>query len=462
LTKSRIEEARGDRQAAQASMRAAVQGGFSEEKAQRLSKLGGKIRKDDVRWNLPMPQDALGLSHFVPPPYPASFAQLPVLIPVWQAFKADIRAEQEQLSAQSKKLGAERAAATQAWLDEANFRGPLSAKADRIMRLDKAVLETESARVSAHWQEAQRIEQEARDKMHQRLEEIRIAGEKQYANVAGGYGYEYSCPEITATIDTYLQTANPVLEKAGNEMLEFERRRINELVYLEQFRMTDQSYEIVKLNNKSVFLGSLQQAHLHSSAQLGGLYQALLLYGGCLHGSGKSKSSKLADFDDINCQHIVDFTVPGIGSTQVRCNKMVTTLNPVGLGGKASWTEDLNQDRVLSASAEISLKGVTVGAHGEFDNEGISRGGVSVGTGIGDQVGAGPLEMGVSAGGSIGVEFDRNGISDVRVEGSVGATGASKIEGVGGTEVSTNIDSSWSWNAGASASASGGFDRSLF
>ncbi len=44
VTKSRIEEACGDKAAAIESMRMAIQGGFSEEKAQRLARLGGKLK----------------------------------------------------------------------------------------------------------------------------------------------------------------------------------------------------------------------------------------------------------------------------------------------------------------------------------------------------------------------------------------------------------------------------------
>jgi tetratricopeptide (TPR) repeat protein len=61
VTKSRIEEARGDKAAAQASMREAIRGGFSQAKQRRLERLGGRLQKDDVRWTLPMPADPLGL-----------------------------------------------------------------------------------------------------------------------------------------------------------------------------------------------------------------------------------------------------------------------------------------------------------------------------------------------------------------------------------------------------------------
>ncbi|MBI1424768.1 MAG: hypothetical protein GC149_15085 [Gammaproteobacteria bacterium] len=482
VTISRIQEARGDKQAAQASMRAAIRGGFSEDKAQRLAKLGDKPSHDDVRWTLPMPQDALGLSRFVAPAYPTSFAQLPVLTPIWRSFKADINAERERLSSQSAKLAANRNAASKAWIKEAYFRGPLSAKAERLVKLELADSKRETDRLTTQWRAAQQIEEQARKTMEQRLDAINAEGEKKYANYPGGYDRKFSCSQLVPTIDKYIETSNPPLEKAGNELLEFSRRQINELAYLDQFRMTDLSYEIAKLDYKIKFLDALLQANHHSAAQLGGTYDALLhgYWNACGRDNGKKPGKgKLADFDDIHCEYISTLNL-GVGTITTRCNKMETKFDAPFVPVAAKWTEDLNKDRLLSASAEVQIEAVTVGAHGEFDDKGLASGGVSVGakanigpdkdTGNivagGEKIGAGPLEIGVSVKGTVGVEFDRTGITDVRIEASAGSSASSTIgktdAGGASSQVSTNVTSSWSWNGGASASASGNFDRSVF
>jgi hypothetical protein len=490
VTLSRIQEARGDKQAAQASMRAAIRGGFSEEKAQRLARLGGKPGRDDVRWTLPMPQDALGLSRFVPPAYPTSFAQLPALTPIWRSFKADLHAERERLSAQGAKLAAGRNASTQAWIQEANFRGPLSAKAELVFRLEQADFKRETTRLTAQWSQARRIEAEARKKMEQRLDAINAEGEKKYANYPGGYDRKFSCSQLVPTIDKYIETSSPPLEKVGNELMEFSRRQINELAYIDQFRMTDTSYEIAKLNYKIQFLDALLLAHNHDATQTSGTYDALLhgYWNACGRDNGKKPGKgKLADFDDIHCEYISTLSL-GVGTITTRCNKMESRFDAAFSPVTVAWTEDLIKDHLLNASAEVQIEAVTVGAHGEFDDEGLAGGGVSVGAkaGIGtekvidkvtgktgtqialggEKLSAGPLEIGVSVKGTVGIEFDRTGITDVRIEAGVGSSASSiigKTEAAGGTsQVSTDVKSSWSWNAGASALSSGNFDRSVF
>ena len=158
--------------------------------------------------------------------------------------------------------------------------------------------------------------------------------------------------------------------------------------------------------------------------------------------------------------------MPGFGSIDVRCNRMETTLDPIVIPIKAKWTEDLNKDRVLSASAEIDIEGVTVGGHGEFDERGLKSGGVEVGAGVGRDVSSGPFKAGVEASGKVGIEFDRSGITDIRIEGGVGSkastTVASTPAASASSGVSTAVNSTWSWNAGASAAASGGFSSKAF
>jgi len=131
--------------------------------------------------------------------------------------------------------------------------------------------------------------------------------------------------------------------------------------------------------------------------------------------------------------------LPGIGRSEIRSNRATVELDPVALPFKANWNEDLNKDRVLMASAEIEIKGVTIGARGEFDESGLKSAEVTAAV----SVGAGPLQAKFDA---VAVEFDRNGVTDVRAQALV------------------NLDEKtvMSWNAGTSAAPSSNFDPSLF
>lgn len=452
VTQSLIEEARGDRAAAQASMRKAIADGYSEGKERRLNKLGGRLAPSELRWTMKLPADALGLSKFVPPPYAMKLSDLWLLPPSWQSFREDVEAMRDKYKAQAVAL-----AKQTPWLADAALRGPLTAKALRMSQLSGD--DWTRRRNAAHgaYADAIRFEQQERKTLERRLAAIHAEGEQKYRNVPGGYQYDYVCPQIRAAITQYLEATGKRLDEARRGLLDYERQTINERLYYAQFMQSQRSFEYTVMQAKVEFLDVLRGSALNDGPGL--MHQ---FGNSCLKPDRPGKpGGKLADFDELNCQHIVSLTVPGFGRIDVRCNRMDTTLDPIVVPFKAQWSEDLNTDRVLSASAAVSIKGVSVAGRGEFDDQGLARGGVQVGAGVGTSVGAGPLEVGLDASATVGIEFDRGGITDVRLEGGIGASVSSTVAGAG-TEVNTNLGGTWSWNAGASATASGGFDRFVF
>ena len=483
VTKSRIEEARGDRQAAQASMRAAIRGGYSEAKEQRLRKLGGKLAAGDARWQLNKAAHPLGLSDLAAPEYPSNAGETLVAQGLWKAYQ---RRLQETIAQLRAKVGRTAAQQTGAALSPATpgmrlpiaaqftsqmlrFHAPLAPLATQVMRADEEASKAEAKRVTAALVDAEKFEAAERAKLEQQIRMFHAEGEQRYRNVSGGYQLEYSCKQVIAAQTAYLQKVTPELERAAKALIAFYHRRIGEIANLTQYTMSDAEFDAAKDNFRLQFLQAVERAHGLVMAKEGkaGFFGAGMAYPYericLLRPAAKPPRHKLVDFDEMNCQHVVSFAAPGIGRFDIRCNSASVEIDPIALPFKVKWTEDLIKDRVLTASAEIDLKGVTVGGRGEFDDDGIARGGVSVGTGIGAGQKAGPLEVGVSAGGRVGVDFDRSGITDVRIETNVGASAKSGIEDTGaGSQVKTEVTGAWSWNGGTSAAASGGFDRSAF
>jgi hypothetical protein len=287
-------------------------------------------------------------------------------------------------------------------------------------------------------------------------------GQQRYRNVAGGYQYDYACRQIRAAVTQYLEASGKRLDEARRGLLDYERQAVNERLYYAQFMQSQRSFEYAVTQSKVEFLNLLQGQALNSGPGL--MHQ---FGGSCLKPDRPGKAGgKLADFDDANCQHIVHLGAPGYGSIDVRCNRMEATLDPIVLPFKVSWTEDLNKDRVLSASAEIEIEGVTVGGRGEFDEQGLKSGGVEIGAGVGKDPSSGPFKAGVGASGKVGIEFDRSGITDIRIDGGVGSTASTTVVSTptasASSSASVGVKSTWSWNAGASASASGGFSSKAF
>jgi tetratricopeptide (TPR) repeat protein len=126
VTTSRIEEARGDKAASIESMRMAIQGGFSEGKAQRLAKLSDNLKPGDARWSMKLPAETLRLSKLVPPPYATKVPDLSLLPPAWQSFSDDVGAERDKYK---DKVQPAALAKRSPWQADAALRGPLTSKA---------------------------------------------------------------------------------------------------------------------------------------------------------------------------------------------------------------------------------------------------------------------------------------------------------------------------------------------
>ncbi|MBI1424771.1 MAG: tetratricopeptide repeat protein [Gammaproteobacteria bacterium] len=497
VTKSVIEEASGDKAAAQASMRAAIRGGFSEAKRQRLEHLGGKLQKNDVRWTLPMPADPLGLGKFEPPPYPMSMAELPTAIPAWQNFIAEAATRGAELNyafaASQAGTGGKAPSSVINTPFGGSFTmknsgpggermhsvpGPLAAKASTVYAFDTDVLQRKLGQLTSDVQQVQAKLQADWMDTGKRIADVRAR-----CNAQPNFGGERcGCGEIGKIVNAYLEHWNGQLQPLQNEWLAWTRRKADADAYFAQYTaVNDSQFEDSKHMAEASYLNTL------ANLKAAGVANAEVDYCRPEEKTKPAKGGKLRDFDDLHCDYVSNLDLLGFGSIQVRCNKMITTFEPMLTGFKAKWVEDMNKDRVLSASVEVQVEAVTVGAHGEFDEQGLASGGVSVGAkaGIGpekiddlpigkardivlggDKIKSGPLEVGVEVKGSFGVEFDRSGITDVRVEASVGAKASSSVVSTDtaspGAEASASVGSQWSWNAGASGSTSGNFDRSFF
>jgi hypothetical protein len=131
------------------------------------------------------------------------------------------------------------------------------------------------------------------------------------------------------------------------------------------------------------------------------------------------------------------------------------------------------KDRLLRASAQVSIDFVTVGGHSEFDDKGLASGGLTVGAtaNLAEMLDraplkGGPLEIGVEVGVTAGLEFDRSGLTDVSINAGVESKVSStigKTEAAGSkSAVTAGANGTWSWNAGYSGNVSGNFNSSVF
>ncbi|MBO9636091.1 MAG: hypothetical protein J7578_23510, partial [Chitinophagaceae bacterium] len=106
LTKSFIEESKGNKQGAINAVKRSIVKAYSMEKENRLNKLGSTLRSENVSWDRPMPQDPLGLEKFKWPAYPMNIAESEILEAEWDAFREKCQEEINELKTQETTLQA--------------------------------------------------------------------------------------------------------------------------------------------------------------------------------------------------------------------------------------------------------------------------------------------------------------------------------------------------------------------
>ncbi len=465
LTLARVQQARGDHQAAQASLHKALQGGFSDSKEEQLRKAGGKLNAADVRWRRPMPQDPLGLEKFVLPAWPMKAAKLPVATMEWKAFKQMVSGLTTSLGQQQQRVSDgmnSQAALTKAVMATLNL--PFIRKASALMGNIDEQYEISYGKQMTALAEAATADGYAYMELNRQLEAIDKAWEEKYRDVAGSYPPEYTCDERNALIDNYLSTTNQLYAELQTDMLATQRRYLNELAYLSQYTSaTPELFEAAKLAYKGTYAQAL---HSLNVALFSIDREVCFTAAEPVKGGGK-----LTNFDDFHCEYISTMTMPGVGSIVSRCNVTEANFDPIFAPGKASWATEINDDntnRLTRASAQVSIEGVTVGGHSEFDADGMKSGGLTVGvsTDLGTKLKGGPLEIGVEVGVTAGIEFDRSGITDVSITGGIESKSSSTIADTGAaksqSELTAGVNSTWSWNSGFGGEVSAGFDSSVF
>lgn len=464
---ARIQSELGDKSAAQASLRQALQGGFSEEKFQDLRQAGGKLTRDDLNWRIPMPQDPLGLERFTRPAYPRTARELPKAMAEWEAARGEWQALKEELEGKERSLPQ----APQAEI-LASTSAPFFALATKVLQFESEHYQRLQKRLSATGNELWKKVQMEWDKVEKGVEALDAAGDKKYRNVAGGYQFDYTCPDVLKLIDQYLAATIPAVAQYEAEYLETMRRHHNEAAYLNQFVLPPVSWERSKLQFKTGYLSLLPGSNSMTGSVLRlpeGLVQQRRY--ACFGGpQEKNARRKLPDFDDIHCEHIATLNFPGLGKIVSHCNQLTAELKPQFGLIEAEWalkdTGRGGETRWLNASVALDIRGVKLGGHSEFDTKGIKSGGLSLGVGteVG-KLGAGPLEIGVEAGATLNLEFDRGGIKDLSVGASVetktGGNFAQTDAGQMKTVLKTEIKGTASWNAGLGGEAKQGFDSSV-
>lgn len=402
LTKSFIEESRGKKEAAVESAKRSINGGYTNEKENRLSKLGYDKVSKDIHWDKPMPQDPLGLEKFKWPNLPLNVEQSRVLEKEWDAFNEALLKEMNDLSAQEDKL-------FEAWetireeraqeLFRASQKGqyaslfpPLAYKA--FVKL-KYLVDDSDGHISFSNESKFNALMAAKEKIDV-LEDVlenRIKTLNQNYGDQFGEGkanpFSAACADYNSAYNNFLSTANVQFDQAKNDYLEFLRRRLNDQIYYDQYTMWPEEFELAKVIAKGKWLGAIG---------IGGVFRAKSGY--CLESEEELKPEKfkLQAFDDVACQYNATMDLRIVKITN-NCSRMTSEFDFMFLSYvRKDDFERAEGDTYIGSTCKLSAE-------------------------VGKELEAGPLKVEAKVGGGIELEFGTLGLEDVVLigEAKVGA-----------------------------------------
>jgi tetratricopeptide (TPR) repeat protein len=411
LTKSFIEESKGNKAEAVTLVNKSILHSYSEEKEDRLRKLGHKLTSKEVSLPKNTKADPLNLGGFSPPPFPMSVDECIALEPVWAAFRQQLEVQSAALKKQLKEADQIAMDMQQKRMNE-NF-GMI--KASMNAGSPQAVL----TGVPLHATAAGLKQNEVMDEYGRRMEAF---GKKTAAFLIGpavqlGKDYETVmdklreedleqtgegkpnkdfCPRYKEASDKYLKACNGAEELFSKESLEIQKKFLNEFTHWQMYSEWPEKFEVYKLGAKIKWLDVLLAGSPNTFKSITEFKCAKPPLG---------KAGKLSQFDDVACKYHSEISLP-IGKMKSDCSRFTTELDlsVIKFGLKQDMDKETFSDQFMSCTVEVGAK-------------------------VGKDVKLGPLSVEASAGGRVGIEIDRTGVKDVYVTGGVKAGAGTNIIG---------------------------------
>lgn len=427
FSKALLNHARGNAQAAIPLVKRSLASAYSESKRKLLREQGYTFKKNDLQWNLSMPQEPLIVTTHDWPDYPKTAAQSVLAESEWASFRDRLEKQREGLLSLGRKSAQQSAVELQNKI-QAGLKGQdfgqfwlskkasimldytLTSKSGAMGKLKQKEIELEAARKKAL--EFENKKELGLAKVHEQFRPLMGEGKP---NPTEAY-----CAQLTAVQSDFLGSVNPMMEEAFKGYLEACQKMANEKVYYQQFMFSATDFEGIKLDEKARWL-SILLAHP--------VYFENPDRGVCLSSpEAKGGGHVLVEFNDLHCNNIIDFDII-IAKWRKACDKSYVD---VGVG-----------------PINFNL------AYNDWKEE-IIRGTVEIGASKSIGTTAGPLKAELEGKLTGFVEFDNEGVTDVGVVAGVEAKGGvavdTKLEHVEeiGRSLSIGVNTRFGWNSGGS------------
>lgn len=408
-TCSFIQEKKGNIPAAIQHVKKSLQHSVSQDKANRLRKLGYTLSYQDIPLPYKADPDPLGLSDFRLPAYPSTAKEEVALRKQWEEFRQQLTSRVQELM---KKLNSlqqpliqANAKKGQAAIEyyQKNKQLPKATDSETAAGFSKRaslklkLLHSDKAFMGRDDKAKKEIEAflKAKDVYRLEYEKAYEKLDRKHAMQMGeGLANSTMCEDFIKLADQYYKNvANPELENLAANYLKYKRIELNEKIFWEQFIMSPEEFAITVLKYRIEYLGAMQGAYL-------GFNTPTVTVKDCLAEMDRKKQGKLANFNDLHCQVRSELNLP-IGNIKIECGKLTSS---IGLGPvKFAMEQDMENAR----------------GDGMFDD--FAKCNVEIVAGKSWKAGVGPVEAKIGGEVGMGVEIGKSGIQDVYLTGEAGA-----------------------------------------
>lgn len=389
MAKCLIEESRGNIPAAIAAAKKSISKAYSNEKANKLKKLGYDLTSDDINWDRPMPQDALGLGKFNWPDYPMDVTQSALLEKEWQEYENECQQKINELEIKQESLEEATIAAsdhrTKLILSEGQKGHYVQVlpgyAAKAIIKLGPGVSDVDGNMSFVFANELTPVVEAllAVGDYENTLSEKQELLNKKYEDQIGegrSNPLEAICKDENAIRNEFLIAANGEVQSAYRSYFNYVRRRTSDLLYYYQYTMWPEQFELAKVMAQISWLTQIKDQKVNFKAKSSW----------CVLSTGNKKSGPLQNFDDVHCDYVSTMNL-GVFKITSSCSNLVgefdfggveinmTSNVETGLySGSAMVGVSKGLDGPMGTEVEGSLAGLV-----EWDNTGITDLGIVAG-----------------------------------------------------------------------------------
>lgn len=390
MAKCLIEESKGNIPAAIAAAKKSISKAYSTEKENKLKKLGYDLKSEDIDWDRPMPQDALGLGKFNWPEYPLDVENNKLSEIEWKAFREECQQKINELKIKQQKAEQDYITQSQIRSSQVLQAGQKGQYVQLIPGYAPKAIKKLGPRVNDINGNQSFVFANALEPVTKALitaggyenilsEKQKVLDKKYEDQIGEGKPnpFEAICKDENAIRTEFLKNANGSLQAAYRQYFHYVSRRTSDLLYYYQYTLWPEQFELMKVNAQISWLTQIKDQRVYFKNKSSWCIPVTI--------KPKGKDS-LQNFDDVACQYVSTLNL-GCYKITSSCSNLTGEFDCGGVQidyksnvetGKYSGTAIVGVskgiDGPMGMEAEATLAGLV-----EWDNSGFTDIGAIVG-----------------------------------------------------------------------------------